>query len=89
MKPMTSLNISLPKTLKKFVEDQTAQGGYSTPSEYVRQLLREDQKRRAEEELESMLLAGLRSGKRLEVNEEYWQKLRERILDRHSERPRK
>jgi hypothetical protein len=37
MKSMTSLNISLPKTLKKFVEDQTAECGYSTPSEYVRQ----------------------------------------------------
>jgi antitoxin ParD1/3/4 len=89
MKPMTSLNISLPETLKKYVEQQTEQGGYSTPSEYVRQLLREDQKRRAEEKLENLLLAGLKSGKGVEVNEEYWQKLRQRILDRQEKRPRK
>ena len=60
---MTSLNISLPETLKKFVEEQTEQCGYSTPSEYVRQLLREDRKRRAEEKLEALLLAGLNTGK--------------------------
>jgi antitoxin ParD1/3/4 len=89
MKTMTSLNISLPETLKKFVEEQAEQGGYSTTSEYVRQLLREDQKRLAEDHLESLLLAGLKSGKRIEVNEEYWQKLRQRIFDRQGKRPRK
>jgi antitoxin ParD1/3/4 len=86
MKPMTSLNISLPKTLKKFVEDQTAEGGYSTPSEYVRQLLREDQKRRAEEELETLLLEGIKSGNPVEANDEFWEKQRQRILDRKAKR---
>jgi len=89
MKPMTSLNISLPKTLKKFVEDQAAEGGYSTPSEYVRQFLREDQKRRAEDELEKLLLAGIRSGNPVEVNDEFWEKQRQRIFDRHAKRSRK
>lgn len=89
MKPMTSLNISLPETLKKYVEQQTEQGGYSTPSEYVRQLLREDQKRRTEEKLEALLLAGLKSGKGVEANEEYWQKLRQRIFDRQEKRQRR
>src|ERR1035438_2321984 len=43
---MTSMNVSLPEELKEYVETQTRQG-YSTPSEYVRELIREDQKRRA------------------------------------------
>jgi antitoxin ParD1/3/4 len=86
---MTSLNISLPETLKKFVEEQTEQCGYSTPSEYVRQLLREDRKRRAEEKLEALLLAGLNTAKPVEVNEEYWQKLRQRISDHQAKRSRK
>ncbi len=89
MKSMTSLNISLPETLKKFVEDQTEQGGYSTPSEYVRQLLREDQKRRAEENLEALLLAGLKTGKPVEATEEYWEKLRQRALGRQMKHPRR
>jgi antitoxin ParD1/3/4 len=89
MKSMTSLNISLPETLKKFVEQQAEQGGYSTPSEYVRQLLREDQKRNAEDQLEALLLAGINSGKRIEANEEFWQKQRQRIVDRQAKRARR
>jgi antitoxin ParD1/3/4 len=89
MKPLTSLNISLPEALKKFVEAQTAEGGYSTPSEYVRQLLREDQKRRAEEDLGNLLLAGIKSGNSTEANDEFWQKQRQRILDRQAKRSRR
>ena len=58
---MTSMNISLPEGLKEYVEQQT-HGGYSTPSEYVRALIREDQKRRAKEQLDALLLEGLNSG---------------------------
>ena len=41
---MTSTNVSLPEELKDYVEAQTRRD-YSTPSEYVRELIREDQKR--------------------------------------------
>jgi antitoxin ParD1/3/4 len=88
MKPMTSLNISLPRTLKEFVEKQAEVGGYSTPSEYVRQLLREDQRRRAEEKLEALILEALKSGEPVEASREYWEKKRQRILERHAGRPR-
>jgi antitoxin ParD1/3/4 len=60
---MTSLNISLPESLKDFVETEVKKGGYSTPSEYVRSLLRDAQKRSADEHLEKLLLEGVRSGK--------------------------
>lgn len=73
---MTSLNISLPQSLKDFVEEQVKAGGYSTPSEYMRELLRQDQKRRAKEKLEAMLLEGINSGTPIEVNDEYWERKR-------------
>ena len=44
--PMTSLNISLPEALKEYVEGQVASGDWSTPSEYVRELIRRDKERR-------------------------------------------
>jgi antitoxin ParD1/3/4 len=44
--PMTSLNISLPEALKKYVEGQVASGDWGTPSEYVRELIRQDKERR-------------------------------------------
>ncbi len=42
---MTSLNISLPESLKAFVEEKVRKGGYGTASEYVRELIRAARKR--------------------------------------------
>jgi antitoxin ParD1/3/4 len=56
---MQSMNISLPEPLKEFVDGQIATGRYSSASEYVRELIRDDEKRKAEERLETLLLEGL------------------------------
>jgi len=58
---MQSMNISLPVPLKQFVDGQIAQGRYSSVSEYMRDLIRADGKRKAEEQLEAKLLEGLSS----------------------------
>jgi len=81
---LTSLNISLPQSLKDYVENQVRDSGYSTPSEYVRSLLREDQKRRAQEKLEALLLEGLESGKPIEIKPEYWETKRRQLVERHN-----
>lgn len=57
---MQSMNISLPEPLKAFVDGQIAEGRYSSVSEYVRELIREDEKRKAQEQLEALLLEGLK-----------------------------
>ena len=62
---MTSLNISLPEVLKAYVEGQVASGDWSTPSEYVRELIRQDKERRMGN-LEQELLAAAK-GKKIEV----------------------
>ena len=80
---MTSLNVSLPKSLKDHVERQVQDGGYSTPSEYVRALLREDQKRKAEQKLEALLLEGLNSGEAMGTSPAYWKKKRQKLAERH------
>jgi antitoxin ParD1/3/4 len=58
---MESMNISLPEPLKQFVDGQISTGRYSSASEYVRELIRADEKRKAEEQLEAKLLEGLNS----------------------------
>lgn len=58
---MQTMNISLPDPLKQFVDEQVAQGRYSSASEYVRELIRADERRKAEEALEAALLEGLHS----------------------------
>ena len=62
---MTSLNISLPEALKEYVEGQVSSGDWGTPSEYVRELIRQDKDRRLGN-LEQELLAAAR-GPKIEV----------------------
>ena len=76
---MTSMNVSLPEDLKHYVESQT-KSGYSTPSEYIRELIRADQKRRAKEKLDTLLLEGLNSGDPIPVDAEFWNDLKQEAL---------
>ena len=57
-------------------------------ADYVRELLREDQKRRIEERLESLLLKGLNSGKPIAVTPKYWEKKRQQLIERHNAKNR-
>jgi antitoxin ParD1/3/4 len=77
--PMTSMNISLPDELKAYVEQQT-KSGYSTPSEFVRELIRGDQKRRAKEQLKLFLLEGLDSGEPMPATPAFWAELKRDAL---------
>ena len=58
---MQSMNISLPEPLEQFVDGQISTECYSSASEYVRELIRADEKRKAEGQLEAKLLEGLSS----------------------------
>jgi antitoxin ParD1/3/4 len=80
---MTSLNISLPKALKAYIEAQVAGGTYSTPSEFLRELIRQDRKRRVQEKIESALLEGLNSGPPVEMNADFWEHKRSALRVRH------
>ena len=55
---MRTMNVSLPDSLKSFVDEQVSACGYSTSSEYVRQLIRKDQDR---QRLRGLLLEGAAS----------------------------
>ena len=84
---MTSMNVSLPEDLKEYVEAQT-KSGYSTPSEYVRELIRGGQKRRAKEKLDTLLLEGLNSGDSLPVDATFWSDLKQEALAKLEARKR-
>jgi antitoxin ParD1/3/4 len=60
-------------------DEQTKRGGYGTASEFLRTLIRDAQKRQAEDRLETMLLEGLDSGKPIEITPAYWQEKKTRI----------
>lgn len=74
---MSTMNISLPETLKSFIDSQVSDGNYGSSSEYLRDLLRKEQDR---VRLRRLLIDGIES----ELIEEpmdarYFDKLRKRI----------
>ncbi len=73
------MNVSLPEELKQFAEAQT-KNGYSTPSEYVRELIRNDQRRRMKDQVDAMLLEGLRSGDSIPVDAKFWDDLKQEAI---------
>jgi antitoxin ParD1/3/4 len=70
------MNISLPDTLKSFVDEQVSQGCYGTSSEYVRELIRKDQDRL---QLRGLLLAGAASAPTAPADPAYFEGLRNRV----------
>ena len=79
---MQSMNISLPEPLKEFVDGQIASGRYSSASEYVRELIRADQKRKAEDRIDALLLEGLDSGEPIPVTKNYWEEKKRKLTER-------
>lgn len=73
---MSTMNISLPDSLKEFVDEQVNQRGYGTSSEYVRELIRRDQDRL---HLRGLLLAGATSAPTKPVDGSYFEGLRRRV----------
>ncbi len=76
------MNISLPDSMRTYVEEQVGKGGYSSVSEYFRELVRQDQKRKATENLEAMLLEGLNSGSATEMTAQDWEDIRQAIREK-------
>ena len=70
------MNISLPDSLKSFVDDQLAQRGCGTGGEYVRELIRKDQDRL---HLRGLLVAGAESAPAAPADAAYFDALRSRV----------
>lgn len=85
---METMNIALPESMKHFVQERVTAGGYSSVSEYVRELIRADQKRKVDERIDSLLLEGLESGGPLPVTQEYWDRKKQSLTDRLANLPR-
>jgi antitoxin ParD1/3/4 len=82
---MPTMSISLPESLKAFVEEQATQEGYGTVSEYLRAVIRDLQKRKLKKaELDAQLLEGVRSPT-VRMTKKRWQELEQKIKKRSPE----
>jgi antitoxin ParD1/3/4 len=86
--PVKSINISLPDVMRTYIEEKVTDGGYSSISEYFRELVRQDQKRQAAERLETMLLEGLNSGNATEMTSDDWEDIRQAVREKIAKQKR-
>ena len=74
---MTTLTISLPDSLKEFIEREVHTKGYGNVSEYVRGLLRDAQAKEADARLEALLIEGLSRGEEIPLSPDFWSELKQ------------
>ena len=73
---MSTMNLRLPESLEDFVNAQVSARGYSTSSEYVRELIRKDLDR---QRLRGLILDGAASPRAVVADADYFDELRSRI----------
>ena len=76
---MSTMNISLPASLKAFIDKQVEERGYGTSSEYVRDLIRQEQDR---QRLRELILEGAASPPVGVADKAYFAALRKSIRRR-------
>ncbi len=79
---MATITISLPESLRKFVEDRASEQGYRSPGEYVSHLIEEKQRRETQNRLDGLLQEGIDSGEPEEVGAAYWDRKRRGLAAR-------
>ena len=82
----TMNNIVVPETLQEFVLARVAEGGYKNVNEYVRALIRADQKNQAREVLDAEITKGINSGPAVPMTQEDWDSIRAEVIGRHEAR---
>jgi antitoxin ParD1/3/4 len=78
---MSTMNISLPSELKQFVDLRLQTEAYSSSSEYVRALIRQDRDR---EDMRAFMLKGLQSPSVGAFDDTYLDGLKQRVLDKQA-----
>ena len=76
MSSTNTMNIALPEPLRAYVAQRVASGEYGNTSEYVRELIRKDQREQRIERLRALVEEGLSSGPATPDTKADWAELR-------------
>jgi len=79
---MATMNVSLPDPLKQFVDEEVREGGFASTSDYMRDLIRQRKRAKAEELLRSLIAEGLASGPSEPLEPDFFDKMREKARAR-------
>ncbi|HQZ95105.1 MAG TPA: ribbon-helix-helix domain-containing protein [Pyrinomonadaceae bacterium] len=82
MSSISTINISLPHSMKQDVDEIIANEGYGNTSEFFRDLVRRYMHERRERRLEDLLVEGLKSGDPTPLTKKDFEAIKERGLKR-------
>ncbi|MGD0387596.1 MAG: type II toxin-antitoxin system ParD family antitoxin [Tepidisphaeraceae bacterium] len=78
-----TMNLSLPKPLKQYVDGKVSSGIYGSSSEFVREAIREKLEReQSRASLTAKLVEGLNSGKPIPFTDEYFKRKKNALAER-------
>lgn len=72
---VATLNVSLPDSMRAFVDSEVASGDYGTASAYVQQLIRRDIRRA---EVRQMMLDGINSASAVPYDDAFRKRMKDR-----------
>ncbi|MEH2417128.1 ribbon-helix-helix domain-containing protein [Nostoc sp.] len=76
---MTNIQISLPESMKVFVEEEVVKGDYGSASEYFQELIFQDQQRKGQEGKRAQLIAKFQTQGQL--NDEEFKLVADKLAD--------
>ena len=77
---MTDLQVTVPESVRSFIDEQSAAGKFNSPSELFIKLVEDAWRREAQAVLASKIREGLNSGEAIPVADEWSRQQRERLL---------
>ena len=86
---LTTINVSLPTLMRAYLENRVRADGFGSISDLVRALIREDQKRQAQEELERRLIACLDDGEASPMTAKDWDEIKTAVKTKIAQRAKK
>ncbi len=86
---LTTINVSLPVQMRAYIEERVKADGFGSISDLIRALVRDDQVRRAQQELERRLLAALEGGEATPMTAADWNDIKEAVKTKIAARAKK
>jgi|GEM_PF-315144 len=75
-----TMSFALPESMRAYIDERVQSGKYGNTSEYLRDLIRQDQQNESRQKLRSLIAHGLESGEARSFDESLQTELRSRAL---------
>jgi antitoxin ParD1/3/4 len=76
---MTQLTISLPESAQAYIDEQVANGNYSSADVLLADLIEQAQERQAQLKVNTLLRSTIQQNKTVEATDEWWEQQRTQL----------